>query len=254
MADDDLPPAADELYGLPLEEFVGERNALAKRLRADGDGKAAKRVAGLRKPNVAAWTINQLVRSRSGDVGEFARTADELRAAQTDLLEGRGAPARLREARTAERAAVERLLELARGLFPGGREPAAATLERIAATLHAAAADESVRNGVLSGRLLTDYEPSGFGDLQVELPDAPPAPARAERAPVQAPERDAEAEAREAAEAQAREAAERERRERAAALQAALDDAVAERERAEAALEAARAEEARLRSALDELG
>jgi hypothetical protein len=243
MADDDLPPAADELYGLTLEEFVGARNALAKRLRAEGDGKAAKRVGALRKPNVPAWTINQLVRSRSGDIGEFARTADELRAAQTDLLEGRGAPARLREARTAERAAVERLLELARGLFPGGREPAAATLDRIAATLHAAAADESVRDGVLSGRLLTDYEPSGFGDLQVELPDAPPAAAREE--PVEAPERDAEAEAREAAE--------RERRERVAALQEALDEATAERERAESALEAARAEEARLRSALDEL-
>lgn len=243
MADDDLPPAADELYGLTLEEFVGARNALAKQLRAEGDATAAKRVAALRKPNVAAWTINQLVRSRSGDVGEFARTADELRAAQTDLLEGRGAPARLREARTAERAAVERLVDLARGLFPGGREPAQATIERIAATLHAAAADESVRNGVLSGRLLTDFEPSGFGDLQVELPDAPPAAAREK--PVETPERDAEAEAREAAE--------RERRERLAALREELDAAIAERERAEAALQAARAEEARLRSALDEL-
>lgn len=247
MADDDLPPDADALYGLPLERFTEERNALAKRLRSDGDGKAAKRVAALRKPNVAAWTINQLVRSRSADVADFAASADGLRAAQTALLEGRGAPAVLREARAAERSAVDRLLELARGLFPGGREPAGATLERIAATLHAAAADESVRDGVLSGRLLTDYEPSGFGDLQVELPDAPPAPARAE-----APEPDPEAQAREA-EARAREAAERERRERVAALQAALDEAVAERERAEAVLDAARAEEARRRAALEEL-
>ena len=242
MADDDLPPDADALYGLPLEQFVDERNALAKRLRGEGNREAAKRVGALRKPSVAAWTINQLVRSRSGDVAGFARTADGLREAQTELLEGRGAPARLREARTEERAAVDRLLELALGLFPGGREPGATTLERIAATLHAAAADEKTREAVLSGRLLTEREPSGFGDLQVELPEAPP-PAHRAREPEPEPDREAEA----------REAAERERRERIAALQAAVDDAVAERERAEAALEAARAEEARRRAALEEL-
>jgi hypothetical protein len=240
MADDDLPPDADALYGLPLEQFVEGRNALAKRLRGEGNRKAAKRVTALRKPSVAAWTINQLVRSRSGDVADFARTADGLREAQTELLEGRGAPARLREARAEERAAVDRLLELARGLFPGGREPGETTLERIAATLHAAAADETTREAVLSGRLLTQREPSGFGDLQVELPDAPPAPE-----PEPEPQADREAEAREAAE--------RERRERIAALQTAVDEAVAERERAEAALEAARAEEARRRAALEEL-
>jgi hypothetical protein len=252
MADDDLPPAADALYGLPLERFTVERNALAKRLRGDGDREAAKRVAALRKPSVAAWTINQLVRSRPKDVTEFARAAAALRDAQAALIERRGSSAALREARAVEREAADRLVELARGLFPGGREAGQATLERVAATLHAATAEQDVLTAVLSGRLLTEREPSGFGDLQVELPDAPPAVAVEPEEAEPDESSQAEEEAERAA-AQAREAAERERRERIAALQAELEEAVRARERAVAALEEARAEEARLRAALEEL-
>jgi hypothetical protein len=253
MADDELPPAADALYGLPLERFTVERNALAKRLRGEGDREAAKRVAALRKPSVAAWTINQLVRSRPKDVTEFARAAAALRDAQAALIERRGSSAALREARAAEREAADRLVELARGLFPGGREAGQATLERVAATLHAATAEEEVLAAVLSGRLLTEREPSGFGDLQVELPDAPPAVAVEPEETQPDESQRAQAEEAERVAAQAREAAERERRERIAALRAELEDAVQARERAEAALEDARAEEARLRAALEEL-
>jgi hypothetical protein len=42
--DDDLPPDADAIYGLPLEDFVPERAAVAKRLRSEGDREMAKRV------------------------------------------------------------------------------------------------------------------------------------------------------------------------------------------------------------------
>ena len=250
MPDDDLPPDADALYGLPLEDFVPERAAVAKRLRREGDRETAKRVAALRKPSVAAWTVNQLVRSRTKDVAAFAAAADELRAAQTALLEGRGSPGDLRVAREAERSAVARLVEVARGLFPGGREPGEGTIERIAATLHAAVADEAVRDEVLSGRLLRERESSGFGDLDVELATAVPPRPR----PKPAPRRTEDDDAREREEAAAREAAERERRERRASLRAALDQAVAEREEAEAALAAARAEEERLRAALEDAG
>jgi hypothetical protein len=249
MADDDLPPDADALYGLPLEDFVPERAAVAKRLRGEGDREAAKRVTALRKPSVAAWTINQLVRSRTKDVAAFTKAADGLRAAQGALLEGHGSPADLRTARAAERKAVGRLIEVARGLFPGGREPGESTLERIGATLHAAAADESVRDEVLSGRLLRERESSGFGDLDVELAAALPPKAKPKR---RREADDASAREREAEEAAARKAAERERRTRRAALQAALDQAVEERRRAEDALDEARAEEARRRAALEE--
>jgi hypothetical protein len=244
--DDDLPPDADAIYGLPLEDFVPERAAVAKRLRSEGDREMAKRVTALRKPSVAAWTINQLVRSRAKDVAAFTKAADGLRAAQGALLEGHGSPADLRTARAAERKAVARLIEVARGLFPGGREPGESTLERIGATLHAAAADEAIRDEVLSGRLLRERESSGFGDLDVELAAAvPPKPARKR-------ERERERAAEDTAARARKEAAERERRTRRAALQAAVDQAVEERRRAEGALDEARAEEARRRAALEE--
>jgi hypothetical protein len=244
--DDDLPPDADAIYGLPLEDFVPERAAVAKRLRSEGDREMAKRVTALRKPSVAAWTINQLVRSRAKDVAAFTKAADGLRAAQGALLEGHGSPVDLRTARAAERKAVARLIEVARGLFPGGREPGESTLERIGATLHAAAADEAIRDEVLSGRLLRERESSGFGDLDVELAAAvPPKPARKR-------ERERERAAEDTAARARKEAAERERRTRRAALQAAVDQAVEERRRAEGALDEARAEEARRRAALEE--
>jgi hypothetical protein len=251
MADDDLPPGADDLYGVPFEDFVAERAALAKRLRGEGDREAAKRVTALRKPSVSAWTVNQLVRTRAKDVSAFTEAAEGLRAAQAALLEGRGSPAELREARQDERDAVDALVKIARGLFPGGNEPGATTLERVAATLHAAASDDTVREEVLSGRLLAEREPSGFGDLEVELALAVP-PKRKPKA--RTPKTD-DAAARKRAEAEAAAAErEREREARRAALQVALDEAVAARVGAEEALEAARAEEGRRRAELEEAG
>ena len=247
MADDDLPPGADELYGVPFEDFVSERAALAKRLRGEGDREAAKRVTALRKPSVTAWTVNQLVRTRAKDVAAFTTAAEGLRAAQTALLEGRGSPAELRQARGAERDAVDALVKVARGLFPGGREPGASTLERVAATLHAAASDDAVREEVLSGRLLAEHEPSGFGDLDVELALAVP--------PKPKPKPKGKADAKEARAREAeRKRAEREREERRPALRDALEEAVKARVRAEKALDAARAEEDRRRAALEEAG
>src|SRR3954452_17985688 len=60
MAADD----ADNLYGLPLEQFVPERDALAKRLRAEKRRADADEIKALRKPSVAAWADNQAVRSQ----------------------------------------------------------------------------------------------------------------------------------------------------------------------------------------------
>ena len=37
MPGDELPPDANALYGLPLEEFIAARGTVAKRLRAAGE-------------------------------------------------------------------------------------------------------------------------------------------------------------------------------------------------------------------------
>src|SRR4051794_12453285 len=100
----------DDLYGLAPERFVPERAALAKALRAEKRRDEAAAVAKLRRPSAAAWVVNQLVRSSAEGVQELFAAGDALRAAQADVLAGRGDGAALREAGARERAAVDALV------------------------------------------------------------------------------------------------------------------------------------------------
>src|SRR4051812_8747661 len=108
MADDEI----DRLYGLPLEEFVPERDALAKRLRAAGDRAGADDVKKLAKPTRAAWAVNRVTRERPEDLRALVSAGKALARAQKDLLAGAN-PAELRDAAGEARAAVERLAQAA---------------------------------------------------------------------------------------------------------------------------------------------
>ncbi len=142
-----------DLYGLPLDRFVAERGALAKSLRADGKRDEAAEVAKLRKPSVAAWAVNQLVRTQSRELKALFKAGDQLQRAQADLLAGKGDAGKLRAAAEREREAVDELTEAARGLLSSeGHELAPATLDRVSDTLHAAALDKDAR-GEVAGRL-----------------------------------------------------------------------------------------------------
>lgn len=157
---------ADDLYGLPLDRFIPERTALAKELRAAGDRDAAADVAALRKPTVAAWAVNQLVRTQSKAFGELTAAGDSLYRAQLELMEGQGDPRSLREVQHRERVAVDALLTLARGLLSSdGDELSPAVLERVSDTLHAAALDVGAREAVSGGRLERERTHIGLGNL-----------------------------------------------------------------------------------------
>jgi hypothetical protein len=157
---------ADELYGLALDRFVGERTALARELRAGGDREQAGSVAALRKPSVAAWAVNQLVRTQSLGFEELIEAGDALGAAQANLVAGRVDAGALREAVERERGAVAALVGIARGLLSGdGHELSAAILDRVADTLHAAALDTAAREEVRGGRLVRELQHVGLGGL-----------------------------------------------------------------------------------------
>ncbi len=47
--------AEDELFRLPLSEFTAARNALAAKLKKDGDSAESDRIKALSKPPVSAW-------------------------------------------------------------------------------------------------------------------------------------------------------------------------------------------------------
>jgi len=153
-----------DLYGLPLERFTDERNALARELRRAGRADEASEVAGLRKPSLAAWAVNQLVRTQRRQVAALFKAGDALQDAHSKLLAGRGDSAKLRKAADAERAAVARLTEKARGLLSAdGHELNAARLEQVSETLHAAALDDHARNQVQDGCVTRELRHVGLG-------------------------------------------------------------------------------------------
>src|SRR6201991_3922228 len=160
MAADD----ADDLYGLALDAFVPERDALAKRLRAEKKRDEADAIKALRKPSVAAWAVNQAVRTQPKAARALWKAGDALIAAQDDLLAGKGDAAALRAAAEGERAAVDALLDAARGLLTAeGRDLGEATLERVRDTLHAAAIDPEARDDVAAGRAERERAHAGLG-------------------------------------------------------------------------------------------
>lgn len=260
-----------DLYGLPLDRFVAERGALAKALRAEGRREEAAEVAALKKPSVAAWAVNQIVRTQKRPVGALFEAGDALRTTQEELLAGRGDARTLRAAAESERGAVEALVEAARGLLTSeGHELSTAVVERVSETLHAAALDDSAREQVREGRLVRELRHIGFGLGEAAGAGAPGRRASKSKAAGKAPAakasaakpraRGARAHGRAAdgkrnAAARKRDAAERERtkrdkRERDQARKAARTAELAARrrvERAATALEAA--EERRERAA-----
>ncbi len=176
--------AVDRLYGLPREEFVGERDALAKQLRADGRRDEAAAVKALPKPTVAAWAANQAVRSQKRAARELWKAGDELSAAQEAVLAGQGSGAKLREASERERAAVETLVDAARGLLgASGGDLSEATIERLRETLHAGAIDADARDELAAGRAVRERSPQGVFGADPFAAPAPRRPAKAEPEP-----------------------------------------------------------------------
>jgi hypothetical protein len=155
----------DRLYGLPLDGFIGARDEAARQLRQRGQTEEAAEVAGLRKPSVSAWAVNQLARRHVDRLAELLESGQRLRAVHRAALAGRGASG-LAAAGRAERRVVAELVELAASaLEAAGRAPSPAVRERIGNTLHAAAHDTAAAALVRRGRLTRDLDPSGFGDL-----------------------------------------------------------------------------------------
>lgn len=267
MAEDDR---VDRLYGLAPGAFVGERDALAKALRGEGRRDEASTVKALSRPTVAAWAVNQAVRSQPRQARELWSAGDALADAQAAVVAGRARAPDLRAAAEAERRAVGALVEAARGLLDDrGRDLSETTLERVRSTLHAAAVDPGAREAVAAGRAERELEPPGLGGFGGALGAVAPGRTKAARAPDARPERAATSKGDAAAEgkgARARAAAERkaaaERRERdrerrSARRRVEQAEAALERARREAAaaaerLEAARGREEEASTALDD--
>jgi hypothetical protein len=215
----------ERLYGLPLEEFTKERNALAARLKKEGETERAEEVRALPKPTAAAWAVNQLARRNEVQVRGLLRAGERLRQAQEGALAGEGGDA-LREATREERDVVQRLVSEAKNVMPKASQ---SMLDRVATTLRAAAVDERARELLKHGMLTREVASSGGFDLLAGMPVAP-AKARGEQRDDGAAERKRQVAATRARVTALRaEARERDREARAAekdaeALRAAADE------------------------------
>lgn len=217
--DDEVGP----LYGLPQNEFVSARNALAKELRGAGEREQADAVAALEKPSALAWAINQLRRAEPEAVERLLAVADELRKAQASSKADR-----VRELTEEQQGLVRGLVRAAAQL-----DVSAATLDKVGAALVNASIDPESREALEQGRLVREPEPVGFGAFAGTPVKAPKGQAKADRAKERRKEAEAE-KARRAEIAEARqdlEAAERAVRQAEKGLDAAKRDAEDARKR-----------------------
>jgi hypothetical protein len=149
----DLDEALDRLYAAPLADFTSTRNALAQELGTEG-----AQVKMLKKPNLAAWAVNQLARRHADRIEELFAATDRLRRAQRKVLSGgKGTP--LREATDERRRIVDRLTNLAADILTeGGHAAAAATLNAVSSSLMSVAADADAADLVRQGRLTKELQ------------------------------------------------------------------------------------------------
>jgi hypothetical protein len=159
MAKRDGDDEIRRLYSLPLDEFVAERDATAKRLREAGDTEGAKSIKGLRKPNVPAAAINRAVAAAPKAATKLIETGAELEAAQESALAGGDADS-LRDAVGAYGDAVEKLMETVEEELAGAG--GAAAVDRARETLRAVAGDPELRADLAAGRLVRDREAVGL--------------------------------------------------------------------------------------------
>jgi hypothetical protein len=227
-----LDAVADQLYGVPPDEFVGARDAAVTAARERGDRELAKAIGRLRRPTKAAWLANLLVRHRAAQLDGLLGLAAGLADAQR-TLDGTA----LRQLSSKRHQLVAAMAREAGRLAQEAGDPAAeGVLRELQGILDAALARPEIAEQVRSGRLTRTLSYTGFGPeadpdavpLPATRPQAPTAPPATEETPDPATTDTAAAEQARRARLQA------ERDRRAEALAAAEDEEAAARAKQDA--------------------
>lgn len=165
-----MSQALDELYGVPVDEFIAKRDELAKKLKAEGDKDGAAEVKKAHKPTLAAHALNLLAREARAEL-------EELFAASAALASGKS----FKESLERQRAALDAVRKKARG------DDAPAVVQ----VVQGAAAVPELAQAVLLGRFARLPEvPVGFfgaapeGAPKVVVPVTVPAPKKTAPPPV----------------------------------------------------------------------
>jgi hypothetical protein len=177
---DPLLELADGLYALPLGDFTPARDALVKEHKADKE--LAARIKALKKPSLAAWVVNLLVRRDAAQVDQVLQVGTALREAQANL-DGEELRALTRQRRQLTAAVTTQARGLAR---EEGIKVTPAVADQVEATLTAAMVDEGAARAVRSGLLVAALVATGVGEVDVAPALAAPEALGFEAAPREA--------------------------------------------------------------------
>ncbi len=165
-----LLEVADALYALPLDRFTPERDARAKAAKGDHDLVAALKA--LRKPSLAAWVVNLLVRREAAQVEQVLAVGAALREAQ-EGMDG----AELRTLTKQRRQLTSAVTAQARALAADeGVRVTPSVADEVEATLTAGLVDPEAARAVRSGLLVRSLRTTGVDAVDVAaavaMPDA----------------------------------------------------------------------------------
>lgn len=160
---EELLAVAERLYAGTPEAFTGTRDAAAKECARAGDKALAARVKRLKRPSVAAWALNRLVRREAGQIAGVLDLADSLRAAAA-ALDGEELRALTRQRRqlTAALTTTARTLAREEGVRLSGP-----VLDQVEGVLTAAMLDPVAAQVVRTGRLVTTFTSTGVSEVDV---------------------------------------------------------------------------------------
>ena len=182
-----LVELADRLYAGSPEEFTDRRNGAA---RECGDKALAAQVKKLRKPSVAGWAVNLLVRREAEQIDSVLALAESLRAA-AEALDGDELRALTRQRRQLTNALATSARSLAR---EQGTRLTGPVVDQVEGMLTAAMLDPLAARVVRTGRVLTAFTSTGVSELDVAAVVAVPDALDVRATPVEGPMQDDDAE------------------------------------------------------------
>jgi septal ring factor EnvC (AmiA/AmiB activator) len=168
MTPEELVEVADRLYAEPLGDFTAARDVAAR--AAAEDKPLAAAVKALKKPSLAAWAVNLLVRREGDQIDQVLALGDSLRAA-AESMSADDLRALTRQRRQLTSALAGTVRDLAR------EEDVRLTdsvVDQVEGVLTAAMLDPVAARVVRSGLVLRAFTSTGVSEVDVEAVCAVP--------------------------------------------------------------------------------
>ncbi len=157
MTPSELPEEARRLLAIAPEDFVAERQRLARELRDAGRTDDSATVGRMRKPTPVVLAVNRAARDRP----KAARAAADA-AARVVKAQFGGKPDEYARARQELDQSLDMLADVAIAHVSRGKQASDAARRRIRDLIRNAVADETAREALAQGVLTEEVEIAGF--------------------------------------------------------------------------------------------